>query len=74
MLAEVCKHNRSEKSFRVNTIQDLTSTIIPHFENYTLFSQKSADFKLFKLIIHLINNKAHLNDLGLEQIVNIRIQ
>lgn len=40
----VCKNNRNEISFRVNSIQDLTNKIIPHFLTYTLLSQKAADF------------------------------
>ena len=68
----VCKNNRSEVSFRVNSIHDLTNFIVPHFVNYTLLSQKAADFELFKQIVNLINTKVHLTDIGLQQIINIR--
>nr|YP_009690204.1 LAGLIDADG homing endonuclease [Porodaedalea pini]QEG56984.1 LAGLIDADG homing endonuclease [Porodaedalea pini] len=68
----VCKNNRSEVSFRVNSIHDLTIFIIPHFVNYTLLSQKAADFELFKQIVNFINTKVHLTDVGLLQIINIR--
>lgn len=56
----VSKKNRSEGSFRVNKLHDLTNIIIPHFVNYPLLSQKAADFYLFKQIVNLINTKAHL--------------
>nr|YP_010455114.1 hypothetical protein NYK79_mgp34 [Porodaedalea mongolica]UUA03956.1 hypothetical protein [Porodaedalea mongolica]WCF76722.1 LAGLIDADG homing endonuclease [Porodaedalea mongolica] len=68
----VCKNNRSEVSFRVNSIHDLTNFIIPHFVNYTLLSQKAADFELFKQIVNFIHTKVHLTDVGLLQIINIR--
>jgi len=68
----VSKNNRSEGSFRVNSLHDLTNIIIPHFVNYPLLSQKAADFDLFKQIVNLINTKAHLTDGGLQQIINIR--
>jgi hypothetical protein len=68
----VSKNNRSEVSFRVNSFHDLTNFVIPHFVNYPLLSQKSADFYLFKQIVNLINTKVHLTDVGLQQIINIR--
>ena len=68
----VSKNNRSEISFRVNSLHDLTNFIIPHFVNFPLLSQKAADFELFKQIVNLINNKVHLTDVGLLQIINIR--
>ena len=68
----ISKNNRSEGSFRVNSLHDLTHIIIPHFENYTLLSQKAADFYLFKQIVNLINTKDHLTEVGLQQIINIR--
>lgn len=66
------KKTRSEASFRVNSLHDLTNFIIPHFVNYPLLSQKAADFYLFKEIINLLNNKVNLTEIGLQQIINIR--
>jgi LAGLIDADG endonuclease len=68
----VNKNTRNEASFRVNSIQDLTNYIIPHFSNYPLLSQKAADFILFTKIIKIINNKMHLTEDGLQQIINLR--
>ena len=68
----VSKKTRSEASFRVNSLHDLTNSIIPHFINYPLLSQKAADFYLFKQIVNLINTKVNLTDVGLLQIVNTR--
>ena len=58
--------------YSVSSVKDLTSTIIPHFLNYNLLTQKQADFLLFKSIVDLIFNKQHLTMLGLNQIINIK--
>jgi hypothetical protein len=63
---------RNEISFRVNSLQDITNIIIPHFSNYPLLTQKSADFKLFKQVTELMQNKAHLTTEGLQEIINIK--
>ena len=63
---------QNEVSFRVNSLQDLTNIIIPHFSNYPLLTKKAADFKLFKQVIELMQNKAHLTREGLQKIINIK--
>lgn len=57
--------SKNEVSFRVNSLQDLTKKIIPHFEKYPLLTP--ADFKLFKQVIELMQNKAHLTTEGLKK-------
>ena len=66
------KNKRNEISLRVNSLQDLTNCILPHFLNYPLLSQKGADFILFTRVVKLINNKKHLTKEGLLQIINLR--
>ena len=58
--------------YSVSSVKDLTNTIIPHFLKYSLLTQKAADFLLFKSIVDLIINKAHLTIEGLNQIINIK--
>ena len=58
--------------YSVNNLKDLTTVIIPHFENYPLVTQKQADFLLFKQIVELMNKGAHLTFEGLQQIINIK--
>jgi hypothetical protein len=50
----------------------LTTFIIPHFEKYPLLTQKSADLILFKQIVELMNNNAHLSMVDLLKIINIK--
>ena len=64
--------NRNTVRFSVSNIKDLTTFIIPHFEKYPLLTQKSADFILFKQIVELMNNNAHLSKVGLLKIINIK--
>jgi len=55
----------------IDSNKDLIKLII-RFENYPLLTQKAADFILFKEVIKLINNKAHLSIEGLHQIINLK--
>lgn len=68
----VNKNTKNEASFRVISLQELTNSIIPQFSNYPLLSQKAADFILFTRVVKLINNKMHLTEEGLLQIINLR--
>ena len=58
--------------YSVNSLKDLTTVIIPHFEKYPLITQKAADFTLFKQIVELNNKEAHRTIEGLQQIINIK--
>lgn len=63
--------NRDIASYSVDSIEGLTKLIL-HLEKHPLLTKKAADFLLFKQVIELINNKAHLTVEGLNQIVNIK--
>lgn len=58
--------------WRVSSLKDLTNTIIPYFDEFTLHTQKRADFELFKRVVELINQKKHLTLHGVQEIVNIK--
>nr|YP_010836045.1 hypothetical protein QLP54_mgp21 [Phyllosticta yuccae]WGC90060.1 hypothetical protein [Phyllosticta yuccae] len=58
-------------NYIISSIKDLNKLLI-HLEKYPLLTEKSVDFFLFKQIIDLINNKAHLTVEGLNQIVNLK--
>jgi len=63
---------RNSVNYSVSGIKDLTTVIIPHFDNFPLLTQKRADFLLFKQIVVLMNKKEHLTILGLEKIINFK--
>ena len=58
--------------FSVVRLEDLINILIPHFIKYPLITHKQSDFKLFKLIIDLINRKKHLTPKGLQKILNLK--
>ena len=58
--------------YRIASLHDLISVVLPHFGKYPLNSQKRADFILFKEIILLMINKEHLTIEGIQKIVNLR--
>jgi LAGLIDADG DNA endonuclease family protein len=58
--------------YSVSSVKDLVKTIIPHFLKYPLLTQKGTDFILFKQIVDLMENKAHLTIEGINKIINIK--
>nr|YP_010470477.1 LAGLIDADG endonuclease [Inonotus hispidus]YP_010691052.1 LAGLIDADG endonuclease [Phellinus igniarius]UVF37965.1 LAGLIDADG endonuclease [Inonotus hispidus]WBU93153.1 LAGLIDADG endonuclease [Phellinus igniarius] len=58
-------------NYSVYNKTDLKS-LINHLEKYSLLTQKAADFILFKEVVKLMNNKAHLTIEGIKSIVNIK--
>lgn len=57
--------------YSVNTVNELKKIII-HFEEYLLLTQKRADYDLFKKVVFILDNKKHLTQKGLMEIVKIR--
>ena len=51
---------KTSVSFYLNSIKDITNIIIQFFEKYPLLTQKGADFKIFKQIVNMMNNKEHI--------------
>lgn len=58
--------------WRVESLEQISNIIIPHFDKYSLITQKHADYLLFKQVILIIKRKEHLTKDGLQAIVNIR--
>jgi hypothetical protein len=46
--------------------------IIPHFDNYSLISQKHADYLLFREVVMMMQRREHLTSEGIQTIINIR--
>jgi len=57
--------------YRVTSISAM-STIISHFENYPLVSQKRTDFEFFKSAWSIFISNNHLSILGLKKIVSFK--
>jgi len=60
-------HHGTRKEFRVRGLENLNK-IINFFEINPLETSKKNDFKIFKQVIQLMNNKKHLTKEGLDEI------
>jgi hypothetical protein len=59
--------------YRVNKLDDILNVIIPHFDKYSLITQKQSDYKTFKNIVELICKGEHLNKNGVTKILNLKV-
>lgn len=72
-IGHVSKPNKaSTVEFRVNSLKDIVSVILPHFDKYPLLSKKRIDYLLFKQIVLLMLNKEHHTLSGTQKIVNLK--
>ena len=61
-------------NFIVSKLSDITEKIIPFFEKYPILGVKRLDFKDFCKASELIKNKAHLTELGLDEIKKVKAE
>lgn len=59
-------------SYRVYNSKDINNIIFPHFDKYTLITQKQNDYFVWRKITKLINEGNHLSKNGLIEILNLR--
>lgn len=59
-------------TYRVDKLKDILDIIIPHFNKYSLVSQKLADYILFKEIVSLMEKKEHLTLSGIKTILSYK--
>jgi|SRR5437667_6105952 len=57
--------------YSIDSNKDLIK-LFHHFDKYPLISQKAADLFLFKQVVELMSKKAHLIEVGLKEIINIK--
>lgn len=56
----------------VYKFSDIVEKIIPLFSNYPLMGTKAEDLADFKKVAKLMENKAHLTENGLKEIIKIK--
>jgi hypothetical protein len=56
----------------VRDISSIVNVLIPHFDKYSLQTQKKADYLLFKQAVLMMFNKTHLDAEGKALLVNIK--
>lgn len=66
------KSKQNVGDFIVSRLTDINEKIIPFFEKYSIIGVKALDFSDFCKASKLIQNKAHINKLGLDQIRSIK--
>ena len=66
------RDGKSTGIYSVQSLEGLTEVIIPHFKEYPLLTQKQADFILFSSLLNLMNNKEHLTEKGINEIMSIK--
>ena len=64
--------DRESLSYFISSRKLITAVVLPHLDRYPLITQKQADYELFKQVILKMNNKEHLTNQGLQEIVNLR--
>lgn len=68
----IYKQGKESIQYRVSSLQGLINAIIPHFDKYTLITQKQADYLLWRKIVILMQKKEHLTLEGIQKIVNLK--
>lgn len=64
-------YNKDTVFFRVQSLKEILTVIIPHFDKYPLMTQKRADYLLFREIIFKMSRKEHLEG-GIQEVVNLK--
>jgi len=70
-VGKISKHGDTTIQYTVRSLKGL-DTIISHFDNYPLLTQKYGDFMLFKQGISLLKTKEHLNNEGFMKVLSIK--
>lgn len=71
-VGRIIPKGKNAYSFRVNILKELLNTIIPHFDNYPLITQKFADYLLWKRVVFMMKEGKHLTNIGIKDIINIK--
>lgn len=71
-IGKIHKNGTNTYSFRVESLESIWKVLIPFFDQYPLITQKLGDYLLFKDVIKIIKDKAHLTEIGLAKIVELK--
>lgn len=67
-IGSISYNNRNIAVYFVSSLNDILTKIVPHFDEYTLITQKIGDYVLFKKVALIMDQKK----LELQDIVNIK--
>lgn len=71
-VGRISSHGLNTLVFRVNTLKDNLTAVIPHFDKYPLITQKHSDYLLFRDVVMMMSRGEHITPEGIQTIVNIR--
>ena len=71
-IGKIVKHGKDSYSYRVRSLEENLDKILPHFDQYSLKTQKFSDYLLWREVVLMMQRKEHLTDKGVQTIVNIR--
>ena len=69
---DIAGKDRDSFSYTISSRKLITEVVLPHFDQYSLITNKKADYELFKRIIEMMNRGEHVTEVGLQNIINIR--
>jgi hypothetical protein len=64
--------NQEIGNYIVSDVSEISDKIVPFFEKYPILGNKELDFSDFYIALNLIQNKKHLEEFGLEQIIKLK--
>lgn len=70
-IGEIYPISDSKIFYIVNSIEDLSKYIIPHFDKYTLYTQQRVNFLGFREIVYLMSRGEHLTSEGFIYILSL---
>ena len=71
-VGRISTHGLNTLVYRVNSLKEILTTIIPHFDKYPLITQKRSDYLLFREVVMIMSRGEHVTAEGIQAIVNIR--
>lgn len=66
------QHTNNRCYYEVQSLDDILNYVLPHFDQYPLVSNKLGDYILFREIVLIMQDKGHLTESGLQEIMNRR--
>ena len=63
---------RPHAKYKVSNVKDLTSLIIPFFEQHQLQAKKAESFRIFKTVVEMVARKEHLTYIGFQKILKLK--
>lgn len=68
----IIQNNNNLLEYKVAGIKDISTNIIPFFQDYPLLSKKLQDFKYFQEVVEICVRKEHLTEAGLERVSSLK--